>query len=238
MRRVDITGQTINGIECLGNYIVKNKKTYWEWKCPYCGKIFRDTKNHIETGHTKSCGCLLHRKQYKDHSGEMVNGYIECIKYVKTNEYGKPVYLFKCPICGKLFEDTYAHVKHGYKSSCGCKVKSHGENKIIKILESNNINYKSQKWFTDCRDINPLPFDFCIYTKDSYYLIEFDGEQHFTRREDGRFGGEDDFETTQLHDQIKNKYCLNNNIPLIRIPYTHLHITMEDLIPETSQFLI
>ena len=24
---------------------------------------------------------------------------------------------------------------------------------------------------------------------------------------------------TQLHDKIKNEYCKNNNIPLIRIPY-------------------
>lgn len=41
------------------------------------------------------------------------------------------------------------------------------------------------------------------------------------------------------YDNIKNEFCLKNNIPLIRIPYTKLHkITIEDLLPETSKYLI
>jgi len=38
---------------------------------------------------------------------------------------------------------------------------------------------------------------------------------------------------------IKNQWCKNNNIPLIRIPYTHLEdLRLEDLLLETSQFII
>jgi len=41
------------------------------------------------------------------------------------------------------------------------------------------------------------------------------------------------------YDEIKNQWCKDNNIPLIRIPYWHLQdLTIDDLRPETSQFLI
>ena len=38
---------------------------------------------------------------------------------------------------------------------------------------------------------------------------------------------------------LKNMlYCKNNNIPLIRIPYTHKEIILNDLLSETTTFLI
>jgi hypothetical protein len=55
----------------------------------------------------------------------------------------------------------------------------------------------------------------------------------------GHFDNEEKFKKTQLHDQIKNEYCKKNNIPLIRIPYTHFdNINIDDLKPETSKYLI
>lgn len=38
---------------------------------------------------------------------------------------------------------------------------------------------------------------------------------------------------------IKNQWCKDNNIPLIRIPYTHLDkLIIEDLKLETTTFLV
>ena len=48
-------------------------------------------------------------------------------------------------------------------------------------------------------------------------MIEYDGEQHFRPIE--YFGGQKKFELQQKHDTIKNEYCKNNGIPLLRIPY-------------------
>ena len=45
--------------------------------------------------------------------------------------------------------------------------------------------------------------------------IEFDGDQHFYDK--GDFSNS--LEYIQNHDEIKNKYCAENNIKLIRIPY-------------------
>ena len=68
--------------------------------------------------------------------------------------------------------------------------------------------------------INKLSFDF--YLPEHNLCIEYDGEHHY---KSVRFNGksiessEKAFKKTQLHDQIKTDYCLNNNIQLFRIPY-------------------
>ena len=49
----------------------------------------------------------------------------------------------------------------------------------------------------------------------------------------------EDFEKTKIHDAYKNQWCKENNIPLIRIPYTHLKdLCIEDLQLETSKFIV
>lgn len=43
----------------------------------------------------------------------------------------------------------------------------------------------------------------------------------------------------QEHDKLKNQWCKENNIPLIRIPYTRYNdLCIEDLLLETSNFII
>jgi hypothetical protein len=49
-------------------------------------------------------------------------------------------------------------------------------------------------------------------------LIEYNGIQHYEIIE--FFGGEDGFRKSQQRDTIKMKYCKDNNIPLLIIPYT------------------
>ena len=86
------------------------------------------------------------------------------------------------------------------------------ENKVINFLKENNIEFITQYKFNKCRDKLPLPFDF--YLPRYNCCIETDGKQHyipcFTK---------DSFEISKLHDNIKNKFCEDNKIKLIRIPY-------------------
>jgi len=102
-------------------------------------------------------------------------------------------------------------------NSCGCPScnESKGEKEICRILNEKNINYIRQHKFDKCRDKNPLPFDF--YLPEYNTCIEFDGKQHFIPIE--YLGGKINFEITKKHDQIKNNYCKNNNIHLLRIKY-------------------
>ena len=87
--------------------------------------------------------------------------------------------------------------------------------KINKYLLKNKIKFERQKRFNTCRNIKPLPFDF--YLLEHNICIEFDGFQHFIIHE--KWGGKIQFEKIQKRDQIKNNFCKNNNIKLIRIKY-------------------
>lgn len=106
------------------------------------------------------------------------------------------------------------------KTGCPLCAASHGEKKINEILQNWGYEFEQQKRFPDCKDIIPLPFDF--YLPEYNICIEYDGEQHY---HSGRFKWRENekrknlFETTQLHDSMKTKYCLEHEIPLIRIPY-------------------
>ena len=117
-----------------------------------------------------------------------------------------------CSIHG-VFEQKPRH----HISGCGCQkcLESNGEKQIIKYLIANNINYIRQKFFSGCKYIKEMPFDF--YLPEYNLCIEFDGKQHFESIE--FFGGEESFKLRQKRDNIKTKFCIENNIKLLRISY-------------------
>ena len=135
----------------------------------------------------------------------------------------------KCE-CGQEKDVLGQSLRAGKSSSCGNHSNiSRGNVKIMEILDKNGIEYEIEKKFSTCADHNPLPFDFYVNNK---YLIEYDGEQHFDKNSPF------DYEYTHKHDLIKSKWCKDNNIQLIRIPYTHYdNLCLEDLLLETSDFI-
>jgi hypothetical protein len=104
-----------------------------------------------------------------------------------------------------------------------CKVKSKGEYAVEELLKTNNILYDSQKSFPDCKYINLLYFDFCIYNNDHTIklLIEYDGAQHYRPIKWGSNMSDEDaeelFKTIQERDNAKTRYCIENNLTLIRL---------------------
>ena len=95
-------------------------------------------------------------------------------------------------------------------SSCPFCYKTSGERLIMKILNSYKINFERQKKFTDCRNIHELPFDF--YITSMRLCIEFLDKNHFNK-------DFEHFEKLKINDKIKNDYCEDNYINLIRIKY-------------------
>ena len=100
----------------------------------------------------------------------------------------------------------------------GCKFckESRGEYLIRFQLELNGVIYETQRSFDNCKNINKLPFDF--YLPDYNICIEFDGSQHYKLND--FFGGIEAFQKLKINDKIKNDYCTQNNITLIRISDT------------------
>ena len=115
-------------------------------------------------------------------------------------------------LCKKHGLFSQSPTKHLSGNGCPtCKL-SKGEHSIMIYLDSNKIDYTSQfriKGFN-------LIFDF--YLPDYNLCIEYDGLQHF--KPVNYFGGIDAFNLQIKNDSLKNKYCLENQIKLLRIKYT------------------
>jgi len=143
--------------------------------------------------------------------------------YSKTNYdgYYKNVTII-CPNHGEYTQKAGDHLNGNGCPKCN---RSKGEEIINIYLMNNRIKFKEQKRFIGLKDKSSLKFDF--YLPDHNLCIEFDGEQHF-RPVDysrGRLSNEEllnQFKDIQRKDIMKNQYCLNNNINILRIPYINI----------------
>ena len=164
-----------------------------------------------------------------DITGQRFGKWTVLYKTEKRNAGGCIYWHCKCD-CGNEKDVLGTSLRQRKSLSCGLHNNiSKGNTKIAEILDEANINYEIEKKFKTCKDKKELPFDFFV---NNQYLIEYDGEQHF--KKDTIF----DYEYTHNHDIIKSNWCKENNIPLIRIPYTHYDLlNINDLLLETSEYL-
>ena len=251
---IDLTGQKFNRLTVISRAENTSEgRAQWNCVCE-CGEKTVVSGKSLRNGNTKSCGCLskdkardrLIEKHQKNAQEKMIGkkfGKLTVLKDSgKRSACGNIIYICQCEcgnICERIGSNLVTSKNIGeYISSCGC-IYSPGEEKIIKILSQNNIKYEQEKTFDTCifYDTNKKArFDF--YIPNPGYIIEYDGQQHFNYSDEG-WNKKDKFLKTQEHDKIKNQWCFNNNIPIIRIPYTQLSkLKLQDLILETSQFII
>lgn len=167
--------------------------------------------------------------QMIDITGKTFGKWTVLYKTNKRNSGGVVYWHCRCE-CGNEKDVLGTSLRSGRSLSCGLHSNiSKGNVKIADILDQANINYETQKKFSTCKDIKALPFDFFINDE---YLIEYDGQQHFDKNSIFNY------EYTHKHDLLKSKWCKENNIPLIRIPYTHYKdLKLEDLLLKTSSFI-
>jgi very-short-patch-repair endonuclease len=197
--------------------------------CPVHGEFEQIADNHIRKkyGCPKCVGKGLNKEEYiKKFNFIFLNkyDYILLKKLIKYNSIIKVI----CPIHGEFETKPYIHIRgHGCPK---CK-ESKGEREIRLFLENNNIKFDYQFKFKKCKNKKELPFDF--FVKDLNLCIEFDGEQHFKAFE--IFGGEKKFKEIKINDNIKNNFCKQNNINLIRISYKDIKNINEILWKEINK---
>lgn len=233
----DVVGQKYEHLTAIRN-LDKGENGRYQLECLCdCGRT--TIINRDSWGKTKSCGCIQFSASAEARYHDLVNqrfGMLIVVEDLGYDKSGKRVWKCKCD-CGTYCEVLQTNLITGHTLSCGC-TKSHGERVVGEVLRSGNLDYKPQYSFDDLVSDTGrvLRFDFGVLENDSLkYLIEYDGIQHF---QDVEAWG-DSAESTQKNDILKNEYCLAHGIPLIRIPYTHFdNITIEDLRPETSRFLV
>lgn len=191
---------------------------------------YKNTNTNIDIKH--DCGYIwnVRPSSILNQNAKCPNCYGNNIKKT-TEKFKKEVYI----LVGKEFKvlGTYKHakapilMKHmkcnntwevqpsnflAYHSCIFCSPKSRGEDEVAKVLDKININYTKEKRFHDCKNKRMLPFDFYLYNHN--IAIEYDGIQHFKPS-----FNEKEFRNIKINDEIKNKYCEEKNINLIRIPY-------------------
>lgn len=234
-RRIDLTGQKFSRLLVL-EYADKEHQVYYNnkhkvtWKCQCdCGNICYATTENLRRGDTPSCGCVTkeHRQaQLKDLSGQKF-GHLLVLEWIGTINHNSR-YKVRCD-CGKEYEIYAQNLTQGTTTSCGCVKESRGEIKIRELLIQNNINFVNQKTFDDFILPSQGKPRYDFFLPDYNILIEYDGEQHF--KAIPNWGGIDGLQERQERDNFKNKYAIEKNLILIRIPYTHYDdIVLDDLL--------
>lgn len=181
-----------------------------------CGKRVIVTMQHLVQNHTKSCGCLVKNRKFYNNLKQKIFGNLTVIDYSHVGKDHNSYWKCKCS-CGRTCVKNGRSLTRGDTTTCGkCRKISFGEKRIISFLDKYNIEFIHNKIFKDCIYIKPLRFDF--YLEKLNICIEYDGEQHFEKTNAWRTK-KDNFKKTRERDETKNKYCQNNNIKLIRIPY-------------------
>lgn len=210
----------------LSSYVNAHKKV--DMLCNTCGHTFS----------SKPCD-LLHGKGCPKCGGTMRKTHEEFVSLVKEinptlsviSEYKnvKTEVKILCNVCGHVFHTKPHNILYS-KTGCPKCSMPRGELLISRFLDENNITYIPQYKFDECKNIMQLPFDF--FLPDNNVAIEYDGIQHFEPID--HFGGNDVFIKRKENDSIKTKYCKENNIKLIRIPYTEINNIEEILEREIS----
>lgn len=160
-----------------------------------------------------SCyGCPLKTQDEFENQCHLIHNYeydYTEAKYINSHEH----VIIKHNKCGNKFEQAAYHHMQG--TGCPTCNSSKGELYIHNFLNKHDIEYQIEKRFDDCKNINTLPFD--VYIPSKNILIEFQGIQHFKPID--FFGGVDAFEKRKKNDDIKKMYCKNHNYILIEIRY-------------------
>lgn len=216
----------------------KNKSIVWMCRCD-CGTKKEIPAYVMTGGKVKSCGCLKRESDKKpkgnviDLVGQKFNK-LTVIKRDGSDKRGEARWICKCE-CGNQITVLSSNLRSGHTTSCGCERRSRGELAIAKLLTENNIPFKQEVSMFKFANGANARFDFYV---DNKYLIEYDRETHYQYNLHG-WHNKEQLKAQQERDVIKNQWCLDNNISLIRIPFTILpKLTINDLLLESSKYVI
>jgi len=176
--------------------------------------------NHLQGKNCSKCSRKYQRTRKKTREQ-----FIEKANRVHNNfyDYSQVIYnkaiekvIIVCPKHGKFLQTPNTHLGG---SGCPVCTESKGEKCIRFFLEKNNINYIQEKKFDNCKYKKSLPFDF--YLPDFNLCIEYDGEGHFEPMLRGsKILTEsilNNYKDCIRNDKIKNTFCIENKINLLRI---------------------
>lgn len=209
----------------------RKRHRYGRFLCPKCKKnIFKAKISSVKSGYSKQCN-ECRAKRNLEHCKEMQQNRVIDLSGVKFGKLtalyptekrsadSSVIWVCKCSCQAEtIVEVSSNHLRTGHTKSCGCMV-SKGEEKVATVLSKQNIRFIKQKTFENLKSNNNKHLYFDFYLPDYNCCIEYDGEQHYGVNYRGWFTKEEQ-QKIQERDKIKNQYCKNHNLKLIRIPYS------------------
>ena len=204
----------------------KGTGEYLEVRCRICGLIEKVSYNSFKKRVNKCQNCI-NIERYN-----IVKEKCDRLNYIlldnEINGTKTPINI----VCDNGHKITPTYDSFIWKDcACNiCKTISRGEDKIINFLNGLNIYYNKHYRGFELIYKKHLEFDFYIPQLNT--ITEFDGIQHF--KPINYFGGIENFIDLKIKDGLKNEYCYNNNIRLIRIPYWEMNNIEGILIKELN----
>ena len=205
---------------------IRRCKEIWKDRFDYSNTEYINSYTDI-TFYDKHYGIYITQRANSHMSGNLYkvpkNNFIELAMMTNDYKYNYEKIEYKnltdnieitCNKHGIFKTRGYDHINSRFGGNCNKCDEYIAMKCISKFLDKNNLNYHKEYRFDELY----LPFDFYIPSKRT--LIEFDGEQHFQPVE--HFGGLKTYEQLKINDKIKNDYCEENYINLIRIRYDQI----------------
>lgn len=198
---------------CISSETYKSSIIKLEISCPIHGKFYQLSSNHRKGQGCPTCGVLISKLTTDEfiEKSRLIHG--DLYDYSPSQYLGSDIQIDI--ICKKhgIFKTLPRTHLSGHR--CPNCSETSGESQIRNILASKQITFKAQYTFDNCVDKIPLRFDFFI--PELNLCIEYDGIQHYQPVK--YFGGIKKFEDTVRKDSIKNRFCKDNGIKLLRIRY-------------------
>ena len=212
----------------------------WNCQCKICNDYC--VKEATNLHRDKGCGCNrkanIGKALRKDLSEQRFGNLIAKKYSGKSNSSGNAIWICECD-CGNICEVDSNNLISLHTTSCGCVKYSIGAKKINDILINNQINFITEYAVLGIGNYEKYPyrFDFALVDNNQqiYRLIEYDGIQHYMQTW-GTWKTTNSLEAQQERDNRKNKWAIDNNIPLVRIPYWERDkITLEMILGSTYE---
>ena len=212
-------------IEVIGKYVnsddpilCKCKIDGYEWMaisrgllqgegCPQCGKQKSwDVRGRINTEE------FIQRMKDINPNIEIIGEYTGAHEFIRC----------RCKKHGTEWESYACNLQNQTANCPDCSnewQQSKGERRLIDILISKGRNITSEHIFEGCKYKSHLRFD--VYDIDNNIAYEYQGEQHYrpVAFTGNPIQAEKDFLVGLKRDAIKETYCKEHNITLIKIPY-------------------
>lgn len=187
--------------------------------CNTCGNTWKTTPNKVLSKTTNCMRCsrvdigLRNRTSHEEFEWEIHRLYGEEYTLLEPYTLSTAHIKVRHNTCGHIWDIRASHLKN--KAICPKCTETAGERRVRAYLDSKNVEYETQKKFSELTRDKPLSYDFWLLKHN--VLIEFQGIQHYKPID--FFGGYTRFTKQKESDSMKRTFAYANGYTLIEVPY-------------------